>query len=197
VALIKTCPVCGTQNAASAQRCDSCGAMLTTVDLCEAREPGAAAPAPFPASETPPGGPRRCPHADCAQLNPPGAERCLYCNRPFGQAQAPSEPLRASIRWPWTEETEIRDCLLVGREAPAPAALAARLERDYGNVSRRHAELRVSDGALWLVDLGSRNGTFVDEARLAPHQPVRLANGATLRFAADLQACIAIRHGKP
>jgi len=191
--------VCNTQNASSAQRCESCGAMLIGVDLSEAQEDrDAAAPAPVTAIEpaAAPGAPRRCPHADCGQLNPPGAQRCVYCDRPLEPEAPPEAALQASIRWPWTEEVDIRDCLLIGREAPAPAALAARLEREYSNVSRRHAELRVCEGAVWLVDLGSRNGTFVNETRLAPHQPVRLANGAKLRFAADLHAQIAIRHGQ-
>ncbi|MGE4427688.1 MAG: FHA domain-containing protein [Solirubrobacteraceae bacterium] len=38
---------------------------------------------------------------------------------------------------------------------------------DDGEVSRRHADVRVVDGALELTDLGSANGTFVRGRRLA------------------------------
>ena len=35
-----------------------------------------------------------------------------------------------------------------------------------GHVSRRHAELSVRDNNLWLKDLKSSNGTFVNGARI-------------------------------
>jgi len=48
-------------------------------------------------------------------------------------------------------------------------------------VSRQHARLLYQD-ARWLVeDLGSTNGTFVNEIRLAAHQPRPLHNGDMLR----------------
>jgi hypothetical protein len=34
------------------------------------------------------------------------------------------------------------------------------------NVSRRHAEIRREDGAFWIVDLGSMNGTIVNGTRV-------------------------------
>jgi class 3 adenylate cyclase len=33
-------------------------------------------------------------------------------------------------------------------------------------ISRRHLSLQVADGTLWVTDLGSRNGTFVDGRRI-------------------------------
>ncbi|MBX6314286.1 MAG: GGDEF domain-containing protein [Isosphaeraceae bacterium] len=52
-----------------------------------------------------------------------------------------------------------------------------------GTVSRRHAALRSDgDGRVWLTDLGSTNGTFVNGRRLVPHQPVLLRDGDRLRF---------------
>ena len=48
--------------------------------------------------------PRVCPYADCAQTNPAGAIRCLYCNRPLAgdvpPAPAPldTRPLPAALR---------------------------------------------------------------------------------------------------
>lgn len=41
-----------------------------------------------------------------------------------------------------------------------------------GGVSRRHATLRVEDGALSIEDLGSANGTLVDQVRI--EEPTRL-----------------------
>lgn len=44
-----------------------------------------------------------CPHADCAQANPAGRERCLYCNRPLrpptpGTIQRDARPLPSALR---------------------------------------------------------------------------------------------------
>ncbi len=199
MATVRICPVCTTENAPAAQRCESCGAMLIGVDLSE--QAPEQAPAEAPVQAPPPAAapllaaatPRKCPHADCGQLNSPDAERCAYCNRPLDkETTAPPAQIRAALRWPWNEELEIAGRLLVGRESPAPAALAARLEHEYSNVSRHHAELLLADGALWIADLGSSNGTFVNDIRLAPRQRVRLYNGARLRFAASLTAVVSI-----
>ena len=50
------------------------------------------------------------------------------------------------------------------------------------SVSRNHAELRVTPEAVIVTDLGSANGTFVDDVRLTPHQPVQLAPGSLIRI---------------
>ena len=186
--------------------------MLIGVDITE--QPDAPAASPASAATTPESAaappacatagtgaqslPQKCPHADCGQLNPPGSERCVYCNRRMDLAPAGAAALlHARINWPWVEETEIEERLIIGREAPAPVAIAARLEREFPNVSRRHAELLIDGDSLWIVDLGSANGTFVNETRLVPNQRVRLANGARLRFAANLTALVSIRNERP
>jgi len=83
----RPCPSCGVENPPEALRC-SCGALLAGVDLLRRELSQAqdteipAAPQASPAATQSAGAlPRRCPHPDCAQLNPPDAERCLYCNR--------------------------------------------------------------------------------------------------------------------
>lgn len=48
-------------------------------------------------------------------------------------------------------------------------------------VSRHHAQLRVEpDGTLWLADMGSMNGTFIDHQRL--ERPTQLAPGQMFRL---------------
>lgn len=44
---------------------------------------------------------------------------------------------------------------------------------DNASISRRHAELRVSDTTVEIRDLGSANGTWVDEERLAAPRVLR------------------------
>ncbi|MFW6063011.1 MAG: Calx-beta domain-containing protein [Chloroflexota bacterium] len=42
------------------------------------------------------------------------------------------------------------------------------------HVSRRHARITREDGRYYIEDLGSSNGTFLDDARLVSHQPTLL-----------------------
>lgn len=44
-------------------------------------------------------------------------------------------------------------------------------------VSRRHARLELKGGYLYLTDLDSANGTFLQRERLAPYHPTRLRRG--------------------
>ncbi|MCS6993937.1 MAG: FHA domain-containing protein [Anaerolineales bacterium] len=49
-------------------------------------------------------------------------------------------------------------------------------------VSRRHARVRRTPEGYEITDLESTNGTWVNEQRLAPHQPQFLPSGAMLRL---------------
>jgi pSer/pThr/pTyr-binding forkhead associated (FHA) protein len=50
-------------------------------------------------------------------------------------------------------------------------------------VSRRHALLVRKPGhQLYLVDLGSSNGTFINGERLVPEQPYLLHDGDEIKF---------------
>jgi two-component system, cell cycle response regulator len=88
---------------------------------------------------------------------------------------------------------ERRPCLIVysGPEAGLPFDLepgtftigrapACELMLDSPGISRRHAELLVAERSVTVRDLGSVNGTFVNEKRIA--EPVQLAGGDLLRF---------------
>lgn len=85
------------------------------------------------------------------------------------------------------------------RESLDPARGRVRLGRAPDNdvvlqsdhVSRYHTELRWQDGAWHVHDLGSTNGTFVDD-RPVEQTPLPLPRGATLRIG-DQQ----LRHGDP
>ncbi len=63
------------------------------------------------------------------------------------------------------------------------------LQIDTLKVSRFHAELRLSDGVLEVVDLGSTNGTFVNGERLAPREPRALNPGDEVCFGAAKFIC--------
>lgn len=63
---------------------------------------------------------------------------------------------------------------ILGREGEGVVALPS------PSVSRQHAAVRVDGSAAHLRDLGSKNGTFVDEMRV--EHPIALRDGARLRF---------------
>lgn len=187
LALVKRCPGCGSEHVAHTLRC-GCGVLLAGVDLSEPASPAAGGiDAPPPPAETEAAG-LVCAHPDCGQHSPAGSTRCLYCDRLFDQ-----DLPEVRITWPWGESERMTAELLVGRVAPAPPALIERLEQQYSNVSRRHALLRLEEGRLSIEDLGSANGTFVNEVRLPAHQPIRLHGGARIRFAADLLGIVDVQ----
>ena len=63
---------------------------------------------------------------------------------------------------------------ILGREGDGVVALPS------PSVSRQHAAVTIEGTAARLRDLGSKNGTFVDEMRV--EHPVALRDGARLRF---------------
>ncbi len=73
------------------------------------------------------------------------------------------------------------------RVIPLPATTS--IGRQVGNdlllddqrISRRHAKIECSDEACHITDLGSSNGTVVDEERLRPNVPVQLKPGSVVR----------------
>ena len=47
-------------------------------------------------------------------------------------------------------------------------------------VSRYHARLLFNNGTLWLQDLGSRNGVFVNDTRVTGHRALRVDDEASM-----------------
>jgi two-component system, cell cycle response regulator len=51
------------------------------------------------------------------------------------------------------------------------------------SISRRHAVIGVDDhGSAWLTDLGSTNGTYLNNRRIAPHHACRLEDGDRIQL---------------
>ena len=83
----------------------------------------------------------------------------------------------------------VRSGPLAGRRVPVDAELVigraqADLSIEDPEVSRRHAAVRPVAGGLEVEDLGSRNGTFLNEGRIQGR--VRLAPGDVLRVGQTL-----------
>jgi pSer/pThr/pTyr-binding forkhead associated (FHA) protein len=66
--------------------------------------------------------------------------------------------------------------IAVGRQPGVPLLI------DQGSVSRRHAEISYANGQYILHDVGSTNGTFVNDVRIEPNSPHMLKPNDLLRF---------------
>ncbi|MFH7765496.1 FHA domain-containing protein [Acinetobacter sp. BSP-28] len=73
------------------------------------------------------------------------------------------------------QEISIDRDMLVGRHQSADLVLQA------GEISRKHAAFLLKDQALWLQDLNSSNGTFVNDVRIE-HETL-LKEGDIIQFA--------------
>ena len=104
---------------------------------------------------------------------------------PAPPAPAPAPTTRARRNKPWR-------LVLIEPAAEAGAAYPVEGEITLGRgggctvplafdtyVSQVHARAFDRDGVLWVEDLGSRNGTFVNEEPV--HEPTRVAKGARVR----------------
>jgi len=93
--------------------------------------------------------------------------------------QAAGEPLPIYV--------PVRNELVIGRttEYTPPADdfldLANLKAGDFG-VSRRHAMVRRMESGYEVVDLSSRNGSWLNEERLVPKKPYPLPSGSILRI---------------
>ena len=84
-------------------------------------------------------------------------------------AVARSTPRRGLHRWAYLG-------LTVGRHP----ALCERILAD-DSVSRRHFRIGIADGKLFVEDLNSLNGTFLDDRELPPFQPTPLLPGQEIQ----------------
>jgi hypothetical protein len=194
---VRVCPVCEQENPPEQARC-ACGASLAGVDFSLKRAPPPAATPPAEVAEpaaTAAAAPDVvvCPHADCAQPNPPGTQRCLYCNRPLdGAAAVPviagARPLPAALRDEFSvvdvfpASGSEADILLVAdvrsgerrvaklyRKGIAPDfRLLAILAQAVGDTVVRVLAHGVSDGAAYELLEYIPGGTLEDLMRAGP-----------------------------
>ena len=100
--------------------------------------------------------------------------------------------MQAVVEWPWGETTEVTGCLNIGRLAGfSPFAVELAL---YSHVSRKHAELMVCSEGVWVRDLRSRNGTFVDDKPLTAGQGFLIDSDARIRFGPYCIVQLKIKH---
>lgn len=96
-----------------------------------------------------------------------------------GDPFAASDGGRAVIRLADGRQIELEpgERLFVGRSPDSPVAYLC-----GDNISWRHAEIFVNHDGVFVQDLGSTNGTYVDGHSIAPREPRKVA-GSVLQFA--------------
>lgn len=77
------------------------------------------------------------------------------------------------------KRVDLRDKQVFGRETTCDVVLSE------GQASRRHAEIVINLGQPTLVDLGSTNGSYVNDSKIEPNTPVAIKAGDIIRMDAN------------
>ena len=150
----------------------------------------------------------------CSKVNGPSAFSCLGCgvdvssvepsefeehDRDSGvsgataahgtQLECETPTGKVSVIFPWGHEL-ISDRLPVGRDAEF-SPLSSRLA-DNNYVSRRHAELFLRDGYLYVRHVGETNPTYVNGRPLTTGDEQLLADGDEIAFSRHLTARVRV-----
>ncbi len=150
---------------------------------------------------------RRCPV--CGLANPPSRVYCVHCGSNLDSSKTPADLKPAEIVKVLakqhnmeevfvTDQVQIRfqieggelalpmeNVVTVGRSDPELATVHVDLS-PYGaedlGLSRRHIQIRRENMLVYVTDLGSVNGTYLNGRRLLPHAERVLRNGDTLQL---------------
>ncbi|TWT84495.1 putative cyclic-di-GMP phosphodiesterase AdrB [Planctomycetes bacterium CA13] len=84
----------------------------------------------------------------------------------------PTQPGETIIHLPIDDEPYV-----IGRKP----GVSLRLQ--FRTVSGQHAALSIKEGVLYLTDLGSTNGTYINGKRVEPNNPVKICEDELIHFA--------------
>ena len=185
------CPFCSQDNLVGAQFCDNCGASLKQSNqpqsyAAAARLEPAPPPTPiFPARRQAAPAP-----AAPAYAAVPAPAAPAYAAAP---APAAPVPIRGYASFTDSNSGQVfqlhSDKVLLGR-GPGQANDGFKLDfeglRGGATVSKRHAVLRRDSTGIFIEDVGSGNGTFINDERLPQGIERGLSSGDRLRLGAVL-----------
>lgn len=121
----------------------------------------------------------RCTH--CSRVNKAGAKFCAGCGMPLGVPSVARLFVR-SAHGSWEVKVD-RLPFRIGRRDPRkhhyPELDLA--EHDRGVASRNHATINLDNDMYTLTDLGSTNGTLINDVRIPPNAPQPLRSGDRIR----------------
>jgi FHA domain/Double zinc ribbon len=186
-----TCPVCAAEVQPDDLICFTCGANLPRL---VSREDDQLTPPTVMQAHLKRDGAypdRRCPNCGTGVTDPADLV-CSHCRQPLPRGQGQISPVVLRLTFPTGNvDVPAGTSLLLGRD-PQESLVAAAFAR-FENVSRRHATVSVDDaGHASVRDEHSTNGTWVNGDRVLPGVDVRLADGDSLRLAADISAEVSL-----
>ena len=181
-----TCPVCHKEVQEDDLICFSCGANLPRMSGDDEQ---ATPPTIMQQQLRRDSAKATCPSCGTLVADPADLV-CAHCRQPLPQGQV--SPVVLRLTFPTGNvDVPAGTSLLLGRD-PQESLVAAAFAR-YENVSRRHATVSVDDhGHASVRDEHSTNGTWVNGDRVLPGVDVRLADGDSLRLAADISAQVSL-----
>ncbi|MHC9539463.1 MAG: FHA domain-containing protein [Vulcanimicrobiota bacterium] len=198
------CPDCGAENLEGAAYCEDCGSKLPVGSAA-----GASAPPPSATPSAPPaqsvmtaGGTLRC--GACGAENPATEAYCEDCGASLGSGAASvpdadggSTPVQAPVVAPPAAGSKLvlatsgkefplsKDVITIGRRSPADGIYPdVDLTDDdpESYISRRHGQVIKSGSEFIFEDVGSANGSFVNNARMAKGVQQTLKDGDQVRL---------------
>lgn len=134
-----------------------------------------------PSSVTFPKPPQVCP--SCGGACPAQARFCRYCGHSFVRLAPALLYMLQPYGFNWEKPLLSDQSLMIGTSVGggSPGFDLSFYDKD-GYVSRRHASISPSGSQYVLTDLGSTNGTFLNDIRLTPNSPATLRNGDRIRL---------------
>jgi hypothetical protein len=175
------CQVCQHHNIAGSAFCENCGAQLSASQQ--------ATPAAAPSSPAPsPAAPIRPPAGPAPQPVPPVPQTAAAAG-----SGAPAPVPNVVVGRFVVQDTNVsialptgKQVIVIGREDPVSGVFPDVDLDPYGGheagVGRRHAQLSMQAGQLYIEDLDSVNGTVVNKQRMSPRRPYPLQSGDELRM---------------
>lgn len=156
----KICPICKNKNELEAIVCGHCGAALEDLIM----DPGTT-------TKT----------TDMQSLVPEGIG-----DWPIDEAAVPDRGIAVYVKGTFSPAyVDSKDHFVVGRRIRTTSEGLLDLSPMGGynlGLSRRHALIQRTEHGYEILDLGSVNGTWLNEERLHPHKAYPLASGSHLRL---------------
>jgi hypothetical protein len=166
------CPVCKTKNEIEAVVCGNCGAALEDLFM----DPGA--------------------RTKTTDIQAVDLERIK--NWHISEATVPDSGIAVYVEGEFNPVyVDSKGEFVVGRRVGTTSEGLLDLSASGGyhlGVSRRHAVIRRTDHGYDVLDLGSANGTWLNDERLLPHKSYPMESGSHLRLG---NMRLLVRYGSP